>query len=73
MKKLLIRTKIDEAEQQLTMAEQEFSEAIRELRSVPRAEKTVTSTLIEDALGKLSASKAKVLELKALLDLEDEL
>ena len=43
------------------------------LRDVPRAEKTLTSALIEDALGKLSASKAKVIELKALLlDAEDE-
>jgi hypothetical protein len=72
MKKLLIRSKIEEAEQQLTLAEREFTAAIRELRVVPRAEKTLTSTLIEDALGKLSASRAKVTELKALLDAEDE-
>jgi flagellar biosynthesis chaperone FliJ len=72
MNKRLIRTKIEEAEQQLTTAEQEFSEAIRALRAVPRAEKTLTSTLVENALGKLSASKAKVVELKTLLDLEDD-
>lgn len=72
MKKHLIRSKIEQAEQQLTLAEREFSAAIRELRDVPRAEKTVTSILIEDALDKLSASKAKVVELKALLDAEDE-
>ncbi len=71
MKKLLIRSKIEEAEQQLTLAEQEFSAALREMRSVPRAEKIVTSALVEGAMGKLSASRAKVLELRALLDAED--
>lgn len=71
MKKLLVRSKIEEAEQQLTIAEQEFSAAIRELRAIPRAEKTVTTAIIENALGKLSASKAKVLELKALLEEDD--
>jgi hypothetical protein len=72
MKKQLVLSKIEEAEQQLTLAEREFSAAIGALRDVPRAEKTLTSTLIEDALSKLSASKAKVIELKALLAGEDE-
>ncbi|HSO00125.1 MAG TPA: hypothetical protein VLS89_17655 [Candidatus Nanopelagicales bacterium] len=72
MKKLLIRSKIEEAEQQLTLAEQEFSEALGDMRSVPRAEKTLTNALIEGALEKLSVSKAKVTELKLLLDAEDD-
>jgi hypothetical protein len=72
MKKLLIRSKIEEAEHQLTVAEEEFSAAIRDLRGAPRAEKTVTTTLIEDAVDKLKACRAKVSELKLLLDAEDD-
>ena len=70
MKKLLLKAKIEEAEQQLTTAEAEFAAAIRELRAAPRAEKTLTTTIIENAFDKLRLSKAKVSELKTLLDME---
>lgn len=70
MKKLAIRSKIEEAEQQLTIAEEEFATSIRALRGVPRAEKTVPTEIIESALEKLRVSKAKVSELKKLLEEE---
>ena len=71
-KMALVRSKIEEAEQQLTVAEEEFSRVIRALRAAPRAEKTVTNTLIDAALGNLSAAKARVIELKQLIVADDE-
>lgn len=71
MKNLLIRSKIEEAEQELTLAAQQLAEAIREMRGAPRAEKTIPNDLVEGALSRLSASQAKVAELKTLLDTED--
>ncbi|EYF04207.1 hypothetical protein [Chondromyces apiculatus] len=71
-KMALVRSKIEEAEQQLTIAEEEFSRVIRALRAAPRAEKTVTNTLIDAALGNLSAAKTRVIELKLLLVPDDE-
>lgn len=67
----LLRAKIDAAEQQLALAEQELAEAIRELRGVPRAEKTVTTRLIEDALDKVRTSRARLGELTSLAVLDD--
>lgn len=58
--------KIDAAEHQLVLAERELAEAIGALRAVPRAEKTVTSRLIEDALDKVRASRVKLGELRLL-------
>jgi hypothetical protein len=71
MKTLLIRTKIEEAELELTLAAQQLAEAIREMRAAPRAEKTIPNDLVEGALTRLSTSRAKVVELKTLLDTED--
>lgn len=62
----LPRSKIDAAEQQLALAEKELAEAIGELRGVPRAEKTVTTRLIEDALDKVRASRERLGELRSL-------
>jgi hypothetical protein len=73
MNKKLLKTKIEQAEQQLTIAEGEFATAVRELRGVPRAAKTVMTALIESALDNLRASKSKVSELKKLLDTDEEL
>lgn len=63
----LLIAKIDEAEQQLLVAEEELATAIRELRGLPRAEKTVTSRVIENAFEKLKVSRTKVSELKAIV------
>lgn len=71
MKNLLIRSKIEEAEQELTLAAQQLAEAIREMQAAPRAEKTIPNDLVEGALSRLSASRVKVVELKTLLDAED--
>jgi hypothetical protein len=72
MKKQVLKAKIEEAERQIALAEEEISGAIRELDVVPRAEKTITPRTIESALDRLRASRAKVSELKMLLDEEGE-
>ena len=72
MKKIMLRTKIEEAEQQLALAEEEVAAAIRQIRVLPRAEKVVTGRTIENALDQLKVSRAKVGELKALLDADDD-
>jgi hypothetical protein len=72
MNKALLRTKIETAEQQLSLAEEALAAAIRELRAVPRAEKTITTMTIEGALHKLEASRTEVSSLKALIDAEDD-
>lgn len=66
MDEKLLLSKIDAAEQQLELAERELAEAIGALRSVPRAEKTVTNRLIEDALGNVKASRSRLVELKSI-------
>jgi hypothetical protein len=71
MNKSLLKAKIEAAEQQLALAEEALAVAIRDLRAVPRAEKTITTRTIEDALHKLEASRSEVSSLKALIDSED--
>jgi hypothetical protein len=70
VKKELSLSKIEEAEQQLAVAEEELGAAIHHLRA-PRAEKTVSAT-IEDALDKLRLSRAKLKELRALIAASDD-
>jgi hypothetical protein len=71
MKKQLIQTKIDEAEQQLILAEEALGDAIGELRGVTRAEKTVSSGAIEGAFDNLRKSRVKLQDLKTLLDADE--
>lgn len=72
MNEPLLRSKIDAAEQKLALAEQELAEAIGALRAVPRAEKTVTTRLIEEALENVRVSRVRLVELKSLGLPEDE-
>jgi hypothetical protein len=58
-----LRTRIEEAEQRLTDAEQALAAAIGELGTVPRVEKTISTRLIENALEEVKAARAKVSEL----------
>jgi hypothetical protein len=57
-------TRIEEAEQRLTDAEQALAAAIGELGAVPRVEKTISTRLIENALEEVRAARAKVSELR---------
>jgi hypothetical protein len=57
--------KIEAAAQLLAAAERELSEAVGALRGVPRAEKTVTTRLVEEALERVTASRARLSELEA--------
>jgi hypothetical protein len=71
MKKQLLQTKVDEAEQQLALAEEALGAAIGELRGVARAEKTVSSGAIESAFDNLRKSRVKLQDLKTLLDADE--
>jgi hypothetical protein len=64
MEEIADLAEIDAAEHQLELAEQELSAAIGALRAVPRAEKTVTTHLIEDALDKVKASRTALQALR---------
>ncbi|MFT3773458.1 MAG: hypothetical protein QM820_49410 [Minicystis sp.] len=66
MNETLLQSQIDAAEHQLTLAQQELAEAISTMRAVPRAEKTVTTRRIEDALDKVKVSRSKLGELRSI-------
>lgn len=66
-----LRENIEDAERQIGVAEVELARVIRELRAVPRAEKTISSGALEGAFDKLTAARAKVSELKTLLEDEE--
>jgi hypothetical protein len=52
------------AEEQLRVAESALAEAIRALRGIPRAEKTVTTRLVEDAMEHVRTSRQKLGDLR---------
>ena len=62
----LLLSQIDAAEQQLVRAEQALAAAIRAHAGVPRANKTGTTRLIEDALDRVNVSRAQLHELSLL-------
>jgi hypothetical protein len=64
MDESLLKTWIEEAEMRLSTAEQALATAIGELDTVPRAQKTITTRLIENALDEVKVTRAKVSELK---------
>jgi len=71
MKKRLLLDKIEEAEHELVLAEQELAAAVREVSGRVRADKTVTTRVIESAFDKLRASRLRLSELKALVGADD--
>lgn len=74
MNRHLILSKIEEAARALDLADVEFGAAVREHDGAPRAEKTVPSVVLEKAMENLRTSRAKLVELRALLaaELPDE-
>ena len=62
-----IRQKIDTANEQIATAQKALDVALRELRVLPRNEKTIISKVVEDAVARLAATKTDLLALTALL------
>jgi hypothetical protein len=62
-----IRRKIDTANEQIAAAQEALDVALRELRVLPRHEKTIISKVVEDAVARLALTKQDLLELTALL------
>jgi hypothetical protein len=63
----LLLTRIESAKQDISAAEEELEQAIRDLRVVPRAEKTTVSKVLEDAVAKVRAARTKLSELESLV------
>jgi hypothetical protein len=66
-----IRRKIDTANKKIATAQEALDAALRELRVLPRNEKTIISKVVEDAVARLAATKQDLLELTALLAAAD--
>jgi hypothetical protein len=72
MKKRLLLEKLEEAERELVLAEQELSTAVREVSGRVRADKTVTTRVIETAFDKLRAARSKLSDLKKMVDADED-
>jgi len=67
MPKEAIRRKIDKAHEQIAAAQEALDAALRELRVLPRNEKTIISKVVDDAIARLAITKQDLLQLTALL------
>ena len=67
MPKEAIRRKIDKAHEQIAAAQEALDAALRELRVLPRNEKTIISKVVDDAIARLAITKQDLLKLTALL------
>jgi hypothetical protein len=72
MKKRLLLQKIEEAEREIAAAEHELSTAVREVGGRARADKTVTTRVVETAFDKLRAARSRLIDLKALVAADDD-
>ncbi|APR74718.1 Hypothetical protein A7982_00064 [Minicystis rosea] len=66
MNATLLLSRIDAAAQQLVHTEQALAAVIREHAGVPRANKTITTRLIENALDRVKVSREQLHELLLL-------
>jgi hypothetical protein len=66
-KRKMILDKIKKAKADITTAEGDLEKVLREMRTLPRAEKTTVSKPVGDAFDKLRAAKANLNELEAFL------
>ena len=67
MPKEAVRRKIDTAHEQIAAAQEALDAALRELRVLPRNEKTIISKVVDDAIARLAITKQDLLQLTALL------
>ena len=68
MKKAAIKSKLDEANRLLVVAEQELETAMHALLSERGDEKTLVAKVLEDALAKLRKARREVAEMEKLLE-----
>jgi hypothetical protein len=65
-------SKLTAAIEEVTAAEAHLTTLFREIRLAPRAEKTTVSKAVEDALARLSAARASLIDLQTLVASEEE-
>jgi hypothetical protein len=63
----LLLTSIESAKRDISAAEGELEQAIRDLQVVPRAEKTTISKVLEDAVARVRAARTKLSKLETLV------
>jgi hypothetical protein len=67
MPKEAMRRKIEKAHEQIAAAQEALDAALRELRVLPRNEKTIISEVVDDAIARLAITKQDLLKLTVLL------
>jgi hypothetical protein len=72
MNKALLRSRIDEADKMLTVAEEDLTTAMSALQGGPRSNKTIATQAIEDAFLKLREARAEVKRLATLISEDDD-
>ena len=69
-KKLLLE-KIESAKRDIEAAETDLEKALRDMRVMPRAEKTTISKVLEDAFAKVRATRTLLTDLEELVTADD--
>ncbi len=67
MKKKLALSKIESAKRDISAAEKELEQVLRDMQVMPRAEKTTISKALEDAFTKLKAARSDLSDLEKLV------
>ncbi len=67
MKKELLLNKIESAKREISAAEGELEHVLRDMRVMPRAEKTTISKVLEEAFAKLKAARGDLSDLEELV------
>jgi hypothetical protein len=68
MKTVAIKSKLDDANRLLAVAEQELETAMHALLSGRGDERTLVAKVLEDAFGKLREARREVVEMEKLLE-----
>lgn len=68
MNNKLLKTKLNEAESRLALAEEDLEAAMDALQPTPRAQKTIAGQVLEEAFAKLRSTRAEVKRLANLVD-----
>jgi len=67
VKKKLALSKIESAKRDISAAEKELEQVLRDMQVMPRAEKTTISKALEDAFTKLKAARSDLSDLEKLV------
>jgi hypothetical protein len=69
--KALLLQKIESARHDIEAAETDLESALRDMRVMPRAEKTTISKVLEDAFAKVKATRTLLTDLEELVSGDD--